>query len=115
MALTAKLQLRQSQSLVMTPQLMQSIKLLQLTHIELDRFVDEEIERNPLLDRAEPRDDAATDQLQKQEGSLRRQQTATGSKTSGPGRPRRFPKSSTARSRTCFPTIPVPRNGWGPI
>jgi RNA polymerase sigma-54 factor len=52
----------------MTPQLMQSIKLLQLTHMELDRFVDEEIERNPLLDRAEPRDDAASDQLQKQEG-----------------------------------------------
>ncbi len=68
MGLTARLQLRQSQSLVMTPQLMQSIKLLQLTPMELDRFVDEEIERNPLLDRAEPRDDAASDQLQKQEG-----------------------------------------------
>ena len=68
MALAAKLQLRQSQSLVMTPQLMQSIKLLQLTHLELERFVDEEIERNPLLDRAEPRDDAITDQLHKQEG-----------------------------------------------
>lgn len=68
MGLAAKLQLRQSQSLVMTPQLMQSIRLLQLTHMELDRFVDEEIERNPLLDRAEPRDDAASDQLQKQEG-----------------------------------------------
>src|SRR5690606_211149 len=54
---------------VMTPQLMQSIKLLQLNHIELDRFVDEEIERNPLLDRAEPRDDAAGGQFQKQEGS----------------------------------------------
>ena len=67
MGLAAKLQLRQSQSLVMTPQLMQSIKLLQLTHVELDRFVDEEIERNPLLDRADPREDAATDQLQKQE------------------------------------------------
>ena len=68
MALTARLQLKQSQTLVMTPQLMQSIKLLQLTHVELERFVDEEIERNPLLDRAEPRDDAAADQLQKQEG-----------------------------------------------
>lgn len=54
MALTAKLQLRQSQALVMTPQLMQSIRLLQLTHMELERFIDEEIERNPLLDRAEP-------------------------------------------------------------
>jgi len=69
MALTAKLQLRQSQSLVMTPQLMQSIKLLQLTYRELDRFVDEEIERNPLLDRAEPQDDAAVDQLRKADTS----------------------------------------------
>ncbi len=58
MALAAKLQLRQAQSLVMTPQLMQSIRLLQLTHVELERFIDEEIERNPLLERAEPEDDA---------------------------------------------------------
>ena len=57
MALSAKLQLRQSQSLVMTPQLMQSIRLLQLTHVELERFVDEEIEKNPLLERVEARDD----------------------------------------------------------
>ena len=54
MVLSARLQLRQSQSLVMTPQLMQSIRLLQLTHVELDRFIDEEVERNPLLERAEP-------------------------------------------------------------
>lgn len=53
MALSAKLQLRQSQSLVMTPQLMQSIRLLQLTHVELEHFIDEEIERNPLLERAD--------------------------------------------------------------
>lgn len=53
MALSAKLQLRQSQSLVMTPQLMQSIRLLQLNHVELERFIDEEIERNPLLERAD--------------------------------------------------------------
>jgi RNA polymerase sigma-54 factor len=58
MALGAKLQLRQSQSLVMTPQLMQSIRLLQFTHAELERFIDEEIERNPLLERAERQDDA---------------------------------------------------------
>ncbi|MEQ8452191.1 MAG: RNA polymerase factor sigma-54 [Nitratireductor sp.] len=51
MALTAKLQLRQSQSLVMTPQLMQSIRLLQMTHHELERFIEEEIERNPLIER----------------------------------------------------------------
>lgn len=57
MALAAKLQLKQSQSLVMTPQLLQSIKLLQMTHLELERFIDDEIERNPLLARAEPRDE----------------------------------------------------------
>ncbi|MBZ9741485.1 MULTISPECIES: RNA polymerase factor sigma-54 [unclassified Mesorhizobium] len=67
MALAAKLQLRQSQSLVMTPQLMQSIRLLQFTHTELEHFIDEEIERNPLLERAEPQDDAASDQAQKPE------------------------------------------------
>ena len=50
MALAASLHLRQSQSLVMTPQLMQSIRLLQLTHVELARFVEEELERNPLLE-----------------------------------------------------------------
>ena len=69
MALAAKLQLRQSQSLVMTPQLMQSIRLLQLTHVELERFIDEEIERNPLLERAEPQDDAVTDQSQKNDAA----------------------------------------------
>ncbi len=45
MALSPKLDFRQSQSLVMTPQLMQSIKLLQMTHIELDQFIDLEIEK----------------------------------------------------------------------
>ncbi len=50
MALSPRLALRQSQSLVMTPQLMQSIRLLQMTHAELSQFVEEEIERNPLLE-----------------------------------------------------------------
>ena len=59
MALAAKLQLRQSQALVMTPQLMQSIRLLQLTHHELEQFIDGEIERNPLLERVDGRDDSA--------------------------------------------------------
>jgi RNA polymerase sigma-54 factor len=50
MALSASLFLRQSQSLVMTPQLMQSIQLLQMTHLELNQFIAQEIEKNPLLD-----------------------------------------------------------------
>ena len=57
MALSAKLQMRQSQSLVMTPQLMQSIRLLQFTHMELERFIEEEVEKNPLLELAERRAD----------------------------------------------------------
>ncbi|MEQ9248263.1 MAG: RNA polymerase sigma-54 factor, partial [Nitratireductor sp.] len=53
MVLAPKLHLRQTQSLVMTPQLLQSIKLLQMTHLELEHFLDAEIERNPLLERGE--------------------------------------------------------------
>ena len=62
MALTPKLALRQSQSLVMTPQLMQAIKLLQLSSLDLTAYVEKELEQNPLLERqeAEPaRDDAS--------------------------------------------------------
>ncbi len=51
MALTQRLDLRQSQTLVMTPQLQQAIKLLQLSNMELADFVDREIEQNPLLER----------------------------------------------------------------
>ena len=52
MALTPRLDLRQSQQLVMTPQLQQAIKLLQLSNLELVDYVAEEIERNPLLEAA---------------------------------------------------------------
>jgi RNA polymerase sigma-54 factor len=50
MALSANLLLRQNQSLVMTPQLMQSIQLLQMTHFELTQFIAQEVEKNPLLE-----------------------------------------------------------------
>ncbi len=52
MALTQKLQLRQSHALVMTPQLMQAIKLLQLSNLDLVGYVETELERNPLLERS---------------------------------------------------------------
>src|SRR6266516_4250499 len=45
-----RLELRQSQALVMTPQLQQAIKMLQLSNIELADFVEAEIEQNPLLE-----------------------------------------------------------------
>jgi len=57
MALTTKLIMRQGQSLVMTPQLLQAIKLLQFSNMELTAFVQEELERNPLLERAEDSSD----------------------------------------------------------
>ncbi|HEY4274843.1 MAG TPA: RNA polymerase factor sigma-54 [Rhizomicrobium sp.] len=58
MALGQRLEIRQGQSLVMTPQLQQAIKLLQLSNIELAEYCEAELEKNPLLERDEsaPRD-----------------------------------------------------------
>src|SRR3546814_7862370 len=53
MALGPRLELRQGQALVMTPQLQQAIKLLQLSNIELLAYVEQELERNPLLERTD--------------------------------------------------------------
>ena len=53
MALAPRLDLRQSQSLVMTPQLQQAIKLLTLSNLELETYISDEIEKNPLLDTGE--------------------------------------------------------------
>jgi RNA polymerase sigma-54 factor len=52
MGLLQRLEMRQGQSLVMTPQLLQAIKLLQLSHIDLATYVETELERNPLLESA---------------------------------------------------------------
>src|SRR6202166_5137258 len=59
MALSQRLEFRQSQALVMTPQLMQAIKLLQLSSLDLAAYVEGELERNPLLERAEADDTPA--------------------------------------------------------
>ena len=66
MALMQKLALKQGQSLVMTPQLQQAIKLLQMSNLEIQDFIETELERNPLLERvdlgaetAAPREEAA--------------------------------------------------------
>jgi RNA polymerase sigma-54 factor len=49
MSLGPRLDLRQSQSLVMTPQLRQAIQLLQYSNIEASQFIEEELLKNPLL------------------------------------------------------------------
>jgi RNA polymerase sigma-54 factor len=51
MAISQRLEIRQSQGLVMTPQLMQAIKLLQLSSLDLAAYVETELEKNPLLER----------------------------------------------------------------
>jgi RNA polymerase sigma-54 factor len=53
MALSQRLEIRQGQGLVMTPQLQQAIKLLQLSNFELAEYVEGELERNPLIERDE--------------------------------------------------------------
>jgi RNA polymerase sigma-54 factor len=66
-----RLELRQSQSLVMTPQLQQAIKMLQLSNLELSNFIDGEIQQNPLLERHEPGDgDAAAGNSGEHEGPM---------------------------------------------
>ena len=61
MGLSPKLILRQSQTLAITPQLMQAIKLLQLSSVELVQFVERELVQNPLLERDEAGDGLAGD------------------------------------------------------
>ena len=77
MALGPRLDLRQSQSLVMTPQLQQAIKLLALSNLEIETFIGEALESNPLLEAGEvtrdsseaddvpdiPREEASSDTL----------------------------------------------------
>jgi len=67
MAMIPRLEMRQGQALVMTPQLQQAIKLLQLSNIELAEFIEGELERNPLLEReeneSEAREPTANDNL----------------------------------------------------
>jgi RNA polymerase sigma-54 factor len=70
-----RLDFRQSQSLVMTPQLRQAIKLLQFTNHEVAAFVEEELERNPLLERDEAsevplQEHAAPDQIERSDEAL---------------------------------------------
>ena len=54
MALSPRLDQRQTQTFMMTPQLQQAIKLLQLSNLELNVFIDHELEKNPLLELEDP-------------------------------------------------------------
>ena len=69
MAMAPRLDLRQSQSLVMTPQLQQAIKLLALSNLELEAFIGSELERNPLLEAGGETLQPAREQIELPEGA----------------------------------------------
>ena len=56
--------MRQGQSMVMTPQLLQAIKLLQMPNLELTQFIENELASNPLLERAEEHDELSLEQVE---------------------------------------------------
>src|SRR4249919_1034543 len=98
LALSARLEIRQGQGLVITPQLQQAIKLLQLSNLELEAFVEAELERNPLLQRDEAEAKPPTWAL-------------TGSTTPPPG-PNSTPRTTTPPPASTPPA--TPQNPWGP-
>src|ERR1700750_3224274 len=111
MALSQRLEFRQSQALVMTPQLMQAIKLLQLSNLDLAAYVEGELEKNPLLERAAEGEPAVIDGAAAAAGGSpwRRSLAATAM--------RRW-KSVWLRSastKTWKPAAPPSRNGSAPI
>ncbi|BAK68471.1 RNA polymerase sigma-54 factor [Sphingobium sp. SYK-6] len=69
MTLAPRLDLRQSQSLVMTPQLQQAIKLLALSNLELEAFIGAELERNPLLEAGDIDSRPAREEVERPDGA----------------------------------------------
>jgi RNA polymerase sigma-54 factor len=69
MALVPRLDLRHVQTLVMTPQLQQAIKLLQLNNIELAEYIEQELEQNPLLEREDPNGGSGQEDSSAESGS----------------------------------------------
>jgi len=94
MALEQKLRLKLAQRLVMTPSLQQAIKLLQLSRIELEETLAQEILENPVLDVEEPSDETTP-----AEGVSPAEADRATAKRRYPGRNRRRPRSRKIRYR----------------
>jgi RNA polymerase sigma-54 factor len=101
MALTQRLQIRQSQALVMTPQLMQAIKLLQLSNLDLVAYVEAELERNPLLDRGAEEDRAPNEGVDEADRPPAEGESWNGSAEAPPAAP--IAESLDARPDDVFP------------
>ena len=67
MALETRLLQKLAQQLVMTPQLQQAIKLLQLSHMDLEDLITQELEENPALEETAPEEDGVSDEKKKQD------------------------------------------------
>lgn len=67
--LTQTLNFKQQQNLVMTPQMQQAVKLLQMNNIELQDFLEEEMVQNPLLEKIEPEPESAGTEASDDNGS----------------------------------------------
>jgi len=65
MALETRLLQKLAQQLVMTPQLQQAIKLLQLSHLDLEGLIAQELEENPALEETAPEEDGTPDEQKK--------------------------------------------------
>jgi len=78
MAFSPRLELRQGQSLVLTPQLQQAIKLLQLSNMELGAYVENELERNPLLEKADENETANLRDEENEPGEAPAENTSDG-------------------------------------
>ena len=112
MGLMQRLELRQGQSLVMTPQLLQAIKLLQLSHLDLAAYVEAELERNPLLERPERATTARRPRLRRSTARAMAEDstTPTGSPTTRlESRRTELDEPARAGSTTFSRTNPVPR------
>ena len=75
MALSQRIEFRQTQALVMTPQLLQAIKLLQLSSLDLAAYVETELEKNPLLERGSD-DDAPSATAEAEGGGYENDETS---------------------------------------
>jgi DNA-directed RNA polymerase specialized sigma54-like protein len=102
MALSQRLEFRQTQTLVMTPQLMQAIKLLQLSSLDLAAYVEGELERNPLLERAGEDDAPATGTETDRASAERDEDAASTLDWIGADQPQFDGAGARDRARKCF-------------
>ncbi len=115
MALTQRLQIRQSQALVMTPQLMQAIKLLQLSNLDLGTYVEAELERNPLLERSADGEPVATGIVATASGAAEDSPSPTAETRSEDGREDPLGDGSpddSAPARTRVADLPAGYSEW---